>query len=245
MAQLAGMSSTGAVERRRRTPRRSALRRAVRLAAFALLAILFVPVALLPVYAIVNPPFGTVMLWKALAGASIDKDWTPLERISPHLIRAVLSAEDARFCAHDGIDFVELQNALEDGDGRLRGASTLTMQTVKNLFLWSNRDYVRKGLEAPLAFYADLVLSKRRIMEIYLNIAEWGDGVYGAEAAARRHFNVSAADLSASRAALLAAVLPSPLTRDAGHPSEAVRRAARRIAARAEQSGAYVGCVLG
>ena len=113
-------------------------------------------------------------------------------------MRAVLASEDARFCSHHGIDWVELQNALDDDDGRFRGASTITMQTVKNLFLWTERDWVRKGLEAPLALYAELVLSKRRIMEIYLNIVEWGSGIYGAAAASEHYFGVPPAELSAT-----------------------------------------------
>ena len=161
-----------------------------------------------------------------------------LEDISPSLVRAVISSEDARFCSHFGIDLVELQNALDDEDGRFRGASTITMQTVKNLFLWTGRDWVRKAVEAPLALYADLVLPKRRIMEIYLNVAEWGEGTYGAEAASQKYFGVPAAKLSSAQAARLAAILPAPTTRDAGSPSPGVRRIARRIASRAAQSRA-------
>jgi monofunctional biosynthetic peptidoglycan transglycosylase len=118
------------------------------------------------------------------------------------------------------------------------------MQTVKNLFLWTGRSWVRKGLEVPLALYADLVLSKRRIMEIYLNIVEWDAGIYGAEAAAERYFGVAASRLSAAHAARLAAVLPAPDTRDAASPGPGTTRIARSIAARAARSGAYVGCVL-
>jgi len=202
------------------------------------------PFLLLPLYRFVDPPVTAVMAVNSLAGASIDKDWVDLRRISPHLVRAVLVSEDARFCSHRGIDWTELQNALDDEDGRLRGASTITMQTVKNLFLWTDRSFVRKALEAPLALYAELVLSKPRIMEIYLNIAQFGAGLYGAEAAARRYFGVTAGELSLSQAARLAAVLPAPLGRDAAAPGPGTRRIAGRIAARAEKSGAYVGCVL-
>jgi monofunctional biosynthetic peptidoglycan transglycosylase len=159
-------------------------------------------------------------------------------------VRAVLVAEDARFCSHRGIDWAELENALDDDDGRMRGASTITMQTAKNLFLWTGRSWVRKVLETPLALYSEAILSKRRIMEIYLNVVEWGPGIYGAEAAARHHFGVSAASLSPSQAALLAAVLPAPSLRNAADPGPGTRRIASRIAARAEKSGAYAGCVL-
>jgi monofunctional biosynthetic peptidoglycan transglycosylase len=184
------------------------------------------------------------MLFKALGGAGIQKSWAELEAISPHLVRSVLSSEDARFCEHNGIDFVELQKALDDGDGRLRGASTVTMQTVKNLFLWSGRAWIRKALEAPLALYAELVLPKRRIMEIYLNIAEWDTGVYGAAAASQHYFGVAPTKLSGTQAARLAAILPSPETRDAAKPGPGTRRLAQRIAARAAQSGPYFTCVL-
>ena len=213
--------------------------------ALVVAAILFaLPFLLLPIYRVVNPPITTVMLWKALGGAGIEKSWAGLDEISPHLVRSVLSSEDARFCEHRGIDWVELQKALDDEDGRMRGASTITMQTVKNLFLWTGRAWIRKALEAPLALYAELVLPKRRIMEIYLNIAEWGTGVYGAAAAAEHHFGVSPAKLSAAQSARLAAILPAPETRDAARPGPQTRRTAQRIAARAAKSGPYVRCVL-
>jgi monofunctional biosynthetic peptidoglycan transglycosylase len=241
MAKLSSVRPGRRPARRRRSP----LRRVFRGVFFAAVLLALLPVGLLPLYAIVDPPITTVMAWKRFLGAPIDKEWAPLERISPHLVRAVVTSEDARFCSHRGIDLIELRNALADDDGRRRGASTLTMQTVKNLFLWTGRDYFRKGLEALLALYADALLSKRRILEIYLNVAEWGDGVYGAEAAARHQFGISAIDLTASQAALLAAVLPAPRARSAGRPSEAVRRIAGRIAARAERGGADLGCVIG
>ena len=229
-------------------PRRRASRlaRALKRIAVLLLLLGLAPLLLLPLYRYVNPPVTTVMLLKRLGGAPIGRQWVALENISPHLVRSVLSSEDARFCEHNGIDWVELENALgaaEEG-GRLRGASTITMQTVKNLFLWAERDWLRKILEAPLALYADFVLSKKRIMEVYLNVAEWDTGVYGAEAAARSYFAVSAADLSPSQAARLAAILPAPGERDAADPGPQTRRAAERIQARAEQSGPYVTCVL-
>ncbi len=184
------------------------------------------------------------MALNRLGGTATEQTWVGLGRISPHLVRAVLVSEDARFCSHRGIDWTEVQNALDDEDGRPRGASTVTMQTVKNLFLWNDRSFVRKAVEAPLALYAELVLSKKRLMEIYLNIAQWGGGIYGAEAAARHYFGVTAAELSLAQAARLAAILPAPLARDAADPGPGTTRIAGRIAARAEKSGPYVGCVL-
>jgi monofunctional biosynthetic peptidoglycan transglycosylase len=136
----------------------------------------------------------------------------PIEQISPHLIYAVIAAEDSRFCQHIGIDFDALNVALEDNKsgGRRRGGSTLTQQTAKNVFLWNGGGYARKAVEAWFALYIDTVWSKRRIMEVYLNIAEWGDGIFGAEAAAQARFGKPASDLTPREAALLAAVLPSP-----------------------------------
>jgi monofunctional biosynthetic peptidoglycan transglycosylase len=242
MAENEALSSVGIPRSRRR--RRSLVGRVLRNVLLAGGVLAALPFVLLPLYAIVDPPVTTVMLWKRLGGAPIEKEWTDLEAISPHLVRAVLVAEDARFCAHRGIDWVEVRKALDDEDGRRRGASTITMQVVKNLFLWSERAWLRKAAEVPLALYAELLLSKRRIVEIYLNVAEWGTGIYGAGAAARHYFGVAPAELSTAQAARLAAILPSPETRDAANPGSGTRRIARTIAARAEKSGPYVACVL-
>jgi monofunctional biosynthetic peptidoglycan transglycosylase len=211
------------------------------------LLLLLVPVVLLPLYRFVDPPITTVMLWNRIGGASIVRQWVDIGAISPNLVRAVLVAEDARFCSHSGIDLKEVEAVLEDiGDGESpRGASTITMQVVKNLFLWPERSYLRKGLEVPLAFYADLVLPKKRIMEIYLNIVEWDRGVYGAEAAAQHYFNLSAAELGRGQSALLAVALPAPASRNPARPDSQTRRLAAIVAGRADQSGAYVSCILG
>ena len=165
------------------------------------------------------------------------------DEISPVLVASVVMSEDGKFCEHHGVDWGELGKVLDDSDGPSRGASTIAMQTVKNLFLWTSRSYVRKAFEMPLALYADLVWSKRRTMEIYLNVVEWGPGVFGAEAAARHYFRRSAKQLSLRQAALLAASLPNPLARDPGRPSRALQAAARRVAARAEQAGDYIDCL--
>ena len=223
----------------------SRLRRLARLVGIFVLVLVALPLLLLPLYALVNPPVTTVMLFKALGGAGIDKSWAGIEDISPRLVRAVITSEDQRFCFHHGIDWVEVQNALDDEDSRFRGASTITMQTVKNLFLWTGRSWIRKALEAPLALYAELFLSKRRIMEIYLNIVEWDTGVYGASAASEHFFQVAPAKLSATQAARLAAVLPSPTTRDAAEPGRGTARIARRIAARMAAGQADATCVTG
>ena len=161
----------------------------------------------------VIPVPGTIlMMQRAGAGETIRKDWTRLEDISPHLPRAVMGGEDSKFCEHLGIDFTAIGQALQDNaeGGRRRGGSTITQQTSKNVFLWNGGGYVRKAAEAWLALYTNVVWGKRRTMEIYLNVAEWGDGIFGAEAAAQARFGKSAKELTAREAALLAAVLPSP-----------------------------------
>lgn len=202
------------------------------------------PLVLTPLYALVPPPITTVMIFKALGGAGITKDWEPLSRISPHLVRAVVVAEDGRFCEHHGIDWEAVREALKE-HGAPRGASTISMQVVKNLYLWTGRSWLRKALEAPLALYADLIFSKRRMMEIYLNIAEWGPGIYGAQAAAKYYFHTDAARLTPGQAGLLAAILPSPNRMNAARPGYFTRMQGGLIARRAAVSGDYVGCVLG
>jgi monofunctional biosynthetic peptidoglycan transglycosylase len=167
----------------------------------------------------------------------------PIHQMSPELPKAVLAAEDARFCLHGAIDWGAVTDALDDESGPRRGASTITMQTAKNLFLWSKRSYVRKALEVPLAIWIEFLWPKQRILEVYLNIAEWGPGVYGAEAAARHHFNKSAAALTAREAALLAAVLPNPIKRVAAKPTPGVRRYAKRIQARVEGTVPFLECL--
>jgi monofunctional biosynthetic peptidoglycan transglycosylase len=245
MAEKQAKSSEGTAEGGK--PKRRSLSRRVarRLVQLALLLVL-IPVVLLPLYRFVNPPLTSVMVWNRLGGASIVRQWADLEDISPNLVRAVLVAEDGRFCSHHGIDLKEVEAVLEDiGEGETpRGASTITMQMVKNLFLWPERSFIRKGLEVPLALYAELVLPKKRIMEIYLNIVEWDRGTYGAEAAARHYFNLSAGRISRSQAAHLAVTLPAPAARNAARPSRQMRRLAAIVARRADQSGAYVNCVL-
>jgi monofunctional biosynthetic peptidoglycan transglycosylase len=167
----------------------------------------------------IQPPTTAVMLWRTgqrLVGGKrpVYPRRTVVSRgqISPHLRRAVLAAEDDRFYLHLGFDFKEIEKAIERSQrgGRLRGASTITQQVAKNLFLWEGRSYIRKGAEAYLTMVLELCLSKDRILDLYLNLAEWGDGVFGAEMAARAHFRKSARSLSRVEAARLAAILPAP-----------------------------------
>lgn len=211
---------------------------------YALAILVLTPVVLVPVYRFVNPPASTLMLWTWATGGKVTRNWVPVDDMSRHLIRAVVMSEDGRFCEHSGVDWQEVQIAIDAETGRPRGASTIPMQLAKNLFLWTSRSYVRKAIEVPLALYIDLVLSKKRILEIYLNVVEWGPGVFGAEAAARRHFKRSAAKLTLRQSSLMAAALPAPLLRNPAKPSAGHRRIARRAAARANQSGAYLKCVF-
>ncbi|WP_240539854.1 monofunctional biosynthetic peptidoglycan transglycosylase [Salinarimonas soli] len=204
------------------------------------LAGLFVGLSLL--YLVVTPP-STLMLGRWATLAPVDRRVVPLSAISEHLPRAVISSEDARFCRHRGVDWDALQEVLDDEEGPSRGASTISMQTAKNLFLWPGRSYIRKGLEIPVALWIDLVWSKRRMMEIYLNVAEWGEGIFGAEAAAQAYFRKSARDLSRREAALLAAALPNPKQRNPARPSAGHRRIADRVMARAAASGPVTGCL--
>jgi monofunctional biosynthetic peptidoglycan transglycosylase len=186
------------------------------------------------------------MLARWLTGKRVDRTFMPLERIAPILPRTVITSEDARFCSHSGIDWTELREAIGDADdlSEMRGGSTITQQTVKNLFLWPGRSVIRKALEFPLALWIDLVVPKRRVMEIYLNIAEWGpNGEFGIEAGARRAFGKSAAQLSAGEAALLAAVLPNPKRRSAKQPRPAVRQIAGIVQARAARGRSLDACL--
>lgn len=218
-------------------PKRRFLRKLVNRLILIALILAAIPLGLILLYA-VAPPVSNLMLVRWFTGQPVTRIWTPLEQIAPSLPLAVAASEDSRFCQHDGVDWVEFRAALQTVDEEglpTRGASTLTMQTVKNLLLWPGRSPLRKGLELPLAGVADLIWSKRRTMELYLNVAEWGDGVFGAEAAARRYFGKSAAQLSPAESARLAAVLPNPLKYDAGKPSRYVATRAGRIAARARQ----------
>ncbi|WP_375551086.1 monofunctional biosynthetic peptidoglycan transglycosylase [Rhodophyticola porphyridii] len=184
-------------------------------------------VAWIAIYAVVPVPRTPYMISESLRLGGVARDWAPLEEISPNLQRAVVAAEDANFCLHWGFDMAAIRDAIADGGGR--GASTISQQTVKNTFLWQSRSWVRKALEAAITPVVELIWPKQRVLEVYLNVAEFDEGVFGAEAAARHYFGVSAADLTQTQAARLAAILPSPQTRSASEPSDATRRRAGQI----------------
>lgn len=187
------------------------------------------------IYDTLLPPFSMLMAARVLTLRHVERQYEPLNRISPNLLRAVITAEDGQFCANDGVDWKAMravtQDVIEEDDAS-HGGSTITMQTAKNLFLWMGYSYIRKPLEVPMALAMNQLWSKRLVMENYLNVAEFGRGVFGAEAASRHYFHHSAATLSMHEASLLAAVLPSPTRRNAARPTAFVGRYAESIAAR-------------
>jgi monofunctional glycosyltransferase len=205
-----------------------------------LLAALLLPYLLAPLYRLGHPA-STLMAWRWLSRAPVSRQWIDFGAISPFLPRSVVASEDAKFCSHHGIDWDALRDVIDDAeDGEVtRGGSTITQQVAKNLFLWPGRNVVRKALEFPLALWIDLVLPKQRILEIYLNIAEWGPtGQFGAQAGSAYAFGRPASGLSPREAALLAAILPNPVRRSARAPGPGVRRLAGIYMARAQASAA-------
>jgi len=191
-----------------------------------------------------TPPVSTLMLARYATLRPVVREWRPLEKISPHLVAAVITAEDARFCRHNGIDWDALDDQLNSEGGPSRGASTIAMQTAKNLFLWPQRSFIRKGLEIPIALAIDFVWPKRRIIEVYLNIAEWGEGgLFGAHAAAKRYFRREASALTSGQAAIMATALPNPVLRRVDRPSRYHRRLARIIQRRARTAGPWLNCL--
>lgn len=223
------------------------MRRLVRTVIILALAVLLVPYAIAPLYRFVDP-VSTPMLWRWATGKRVQRIGVPLNRIAPALRLAVIVAEDGSFCRNRGVDLGAIREAMQQSDelGEARGASTITQQTAKNLFLWEGRSFVRKALEFPLALWLNVVLPKRRVLEIYLNIAEWGpNGEFGAEAGARWAFGKSARDLNPSQAAELAAVLPNPIRRSARIPNVLVRRLATLYERRSIEFSGLDVCVRG
>ena len=223
----------------------AAVRRLLAIAAAVVLVLLVLPYLIAPFYRVVEP-VSTPMLWRWMTGARVERIVVPLTRIAPALPLAVIVAEDGSFCSNHGIDLGAMREAWKEADdlGEARGGSTITQQTAKNLFLWQGRSLLRKALEIPLALWINLVLPKRRVMEIYLNIAEWGpDGRFGVEAGARWAFGKSARDLTRAEAAKLAAILPNPIRRSAREPSVLVRRLAGLYERRAAAHPARGACV--
>lgn len=231
----------------RRSRRKLYARRALAAVAAVGLASLLLLAATIVAYRFVAPPFSTLMVAQAVSGGQMRQRWVPIARMSRHLVTAVVMSEDARFCSHHGVDWGAMREAVQDAWRRgepPRGASTIPMQTAKNLFLWQGRSYVRKAMEIPLAYAIRFGWGRRRLLEIYLNFAEWAPGVFGAEAAARHHFRKAAARLSPREAALLAAALPNPYVRRAGRPGPLTRRLASLIETRKmKDSARFLGCI--
>lgn len=217
----------------RKPRRRSLLWRLLRWPFRVALFVILLATTWVAAYRVIDPPGGFYMASERLRLGPISRDWQDLDRISPHMARAAMAAEDARFCDHNGFDIDAIEAALRANanGGRVRGGSTISQQVAKNVFLWHERSWVRKGLEAGFTVLIETLWSKRRILEVYLNVAEFAPGVFGVEAAARHHFGRTSRDLSLTQASRLAAILPSPQTRSASRPSGFVVRRGRAIAA--------------
>jgi monofunctional glycosyltransferase len=220
-----------------------------RLIVLVLVVAILVPVGMTLLYRFVPPPVTFLMVQRLAEGRGLHKEWRPLSRISPALAQAVIASEDARFCSHNGFDVEAIQKALANNERRpnaIRGGSTISQQTAKNVFLWPARSWVRKGLEAYFTVLIETLWGKRRIMEVYLNVAEWGAGTYGAEAAAKRYFKTTAAKLTRNQASRLAAVLPNPIKFNAARPGPRIASKSRTIRSRAAtvRSSDLADCVF-
>jgi monofunctional biosynthetic peptidoglycan transglycosylase len=219
-------------------------RKALRYFVFAGLGLLVLLAGLIALWRFV-PPVSTLMLARWATFHGVERTYLPLARISPRLVAAVVTSEDALFCRHHGVDWGALNEVINeaDEDGPSRGASTITMQTAKNLFLWPQRSAIRKGLEIPLALTLDRAWGKKRVLEVYLNIAEWGPDLFGAEAAATHYFHKNAADLTQREASLLATALPNPILRDPSRPKRRHVVLAAINAGRVVGAESYLECV--
>ena len=224
--------------------RRSPLRVLALGVVWAGLALLALFLGLVALYAIARP-VSTLMLARMIEGKSYERVYAPLRTIAPAALAAVIASEDASFCDNDGVDWGALREVLSGAGehGPSRGASTITMQTAKNLFLWPGRSTIRKGIEIGMALVMGEAWSKARTLEIYLNIAEWGDGIYGIEAAAERYFHKSASQLNPHEAALLATALPNPILRNPARPSPMQRRLAAGLEAKAHEGSDLLKCL--
>lgn len=233
------------LQKKQPKPKVEWLRTKLRALGLVLLLVLALPYALTLVYVVVPPP-STLMLWDWFHLRTVHRQWVPLESISPQLVRAVLGAEDGAFCSHWGIDTQQLKRSLkraEQRDRPVRATSTITQQTVKNLFLWHGRSWVRKLLETPLTVWMELTLSKARILEIYLNIAQWGPSLYGVEAASMKYFGVSSKHINLYQASQLATALPNPLKRRADKPEPAYARLSLHLMGRLQKASPDTACL--
>jgi monofunctional biosynthetic peptidoglycan transglycosylase len=208
------------------------VRRLLRNIALALFIVLVAgPVVAVIIYRFVPPPVTPLMVIRAVEGKGLDHRWRSIDSVAPALPRALIAAEDAKFCDHRGFDFDALQKAYENNESgrKIRGGSTISQQTAKNVFLWPGRSYVRKGLEAWFTVLIETFWGKKRIMEVYLNSIEYGPGIYGAESASRRYFGIGADKLTQAQASRLAAILPSPLKWKVIKPGKYVAKRTKKI----------------
>jgi monofunctional glycosyltransferase len=219
------------------------LPRWIKITAIVVAVLVAIPIVLTPIYAIVRP-VSTLMLARWVTFRPVERQWVPLYEMGKALPRAVMASEDAFFCRHRGVDWGQLKEVLQQDGGPSRGASTIPMQTVRNLFLWQGAGYIRKPIEIVLALWLDLILSKERVLEIYLNTVEWGpDGQFGAAAASERAFNRQPAELTARQAALLSSALPNPIVRNPARPSGGMLGLAARTEGRVRRIGPYFDCL--
>ncbi len=205
------------------------LKKVLKYIGIAILSYLVLSILLTIAYIVINPPITILMMQRP---SKVERQWVEIEDISPNMIQAVVASEDNLFLSHSGFDFQQIKIAREEAKRKnkpMRGASTISQQTAKNVFLWNGRSYFRKGLEVWHTFLIETFWSKERIMEVYLNVIEYGDGVYGIEAASQHYFNRSAKKLSKKQSALIAAALPSPLKRNPAHPTKYLNRRSNKI----------------
>ena len=232
---------------RRPARRRSWFRRMMGWVVRVILAFVVASLLLVAIYRFVPPPITITELGDVVQGHSLHKDWMPLSHMDPDMARAAIAAEDGNFCGHHGFDFKAMEKAFKGNEAgrKLRGGSTISQQTAKNVFLWQGRSYLRKGLEAWFTVLIEHIWGKHRIMEVYLNVAETGIGTYGANAGAQRYFHHDASSLTPTEAARIAAVLPQPSERDAIDPRGRVLRYGNRIVHRVGivQRGGYDRCL--
>lgn len=248
-AYLSRQRGSAEGKRRRKAARsgRSGLwRRLLKITVVTLLCVLVTPVALILIYREMPPPFTPLMVVRLLEGEGIKKKWIPLSRVSRHVPAAVIALEDNLFCEHSGFDWASIFEAAADyqrGNKPLHGGSTISQQTAKNVFLWPSRTFTRKAIETPFTMMIEYFWDKRRIMEVYLNVVEWGPGIYGVESAAQEHFSKSARHLTRREAALLAAVLPNARRWSAARPTLYIEDRAASAMARVPKLGPLLKCV--
>jgi monofunctional biosynthetic peptidoglycan transglycosylase len=239
---IQAVSGERSTKRIRRRQRHSWLRRAARMLLYLGIAVLLSIV----IFRFIDPPTTSVMVLNKLTGGGVRQAWVPLDDISRQLPLAVIASEDGQFCRHWGVDLAAIRDAIKESGGLAgaRGASTIPMQTAKNLYLWNGRSYVRKAFEAPLAVLMTAIWGRQRMMEVYLNVAQFGPGTYGAEAASQRYFGKSASQLTRREAVLLAVALPKPGVRNPARPSPLMVRIANKIERRMPIMAARSGCVV-